>query len=32
MGHDYPLDGELLMDHEYSQSTFVTFSQHFYGP
>jgi len=28
MGHDYPLNGEFLMDHEDSQSTFLTFSQH----
>ena len=31
MGHDYPLDEEFLMGHECSQSTFLTFSQHFYG-
>ena len=32
MGHDYPLNGEFLMGHEDSQSTFLTFSQHFCGP
>ena len=32
MGHDYPLNGEFLMGHEDSQSTFLTFSQQFYGP
>ena len=32
MGHDYPLNGEFLMGYEDSQSTFLTFSQHFYGP
>ena len=30
MGHDYPLDGGILMGHEDFQSTFTTFSQHFY--
>ena len=32
MGHDYPLNGEFLTGHEDSQITFLTFSQHFYGP
>ena len=32
MGHDYPLNGEFLMGHEDCQSTFMTFSQHLYGP
>ena len=30
--HDYPLNEEFLMGHEDSQSTFLPFSQHFYGP
>ena len=32
MGLDYPLNGEFLMGREDSQSTFLTFSQQFYGP
>ena len=31
MGQDYPLNGEFLMGHEDSESTFLTFSQYFYG-
>ena len=32
MDHVFPLNEEFLMDHEDSQSTFLTFSQYFYGP
>ena len=32
MVQDYPLNGEFLMSHEDSQSTFLIFSHHFYGP
>ena len=32
MGHDYPLNGEFLMGHEDSQSTFLTFSQMYFVP
>ena len=31
MGHVFPPNEEFLMDHEDSQSTFLTFSQYFYG-
>ena len=30
--HDFPRNGEFSMGHEDSQGTFLTFSQHFYGP
>ena len=32
MGYNYPLNGEFLMAHEDSQGTFLTSSQHLYGP